>query len=65
MNDNASPITKLLTKLELESISTNEFVGGSGVGGATAERGDREGQRRFERVCSIEEADSNPVALVA
>ena len=37
MNDNTSPITKLLTKLELESISTHEFVGGSGVGGVTVE----------------------------
>ena len=37
MNDNTSPITKLLAKLELESISTNEFVGGSGIGGVTVE----------------------------
>ena len=37
MTDNTSPVTKLLAKLDLEVISANEFVGGSGVGGVTVE----------------------------
>ena len=37
MRDRINPLSKLLAKLELESVSTNEFVGGSGIGGVTVE----------------------------
>ena len=37
MRDRINPLSKLLAKLELESVSTNEFIGGSGIGGVTVE----------------------------